>query len=302
MDFPEFTESELKAIALRFPCRVELFHSNVCHGIERSWPQRMFGRANYHELLAYQKEILTKTMIKNAVKLYNEFVNEDRLKKRNKRQTYNTLCPYYEERYLKHRFYRIKALGDVENDAISSSECSMSTVIDNLQNTSTSTSISTSTSTSTSKDEQSLSAAQTHEDKIVYQTSSEEEDEDEVEAEYESDVTSYTVTRTLHQTIETNKIIYSSLHSIPHQREMCIDEMINYEFLNDNGNIPVFIDQSGEQLIVSYGCMDPIEISDESDESDTYINYVENTIEIESEPNDIVTPICRTPSINRFLT
>lgn len=138
IDFPEFTETELKELSLKFPCRVELFHSNVCHGVERSWPHRIFRRSKFHDLLPRQKRILVRTMIRDAVKLYNEYVDEDRLKKRRRKQTNRALASYYEERYLRNRFNRIKALGDTERDAMSDSECSVTTVINTMENESVS--------------------------------------------------------------------------------------------------------------------------------------------------------------------
>lgn len=131
---PEFSETELKEIAMKFPCRVELFHSNVCHGVEREWPIRMFHRSTYRDLLPKQKRLLTSTMVRNAIQLYDKYVNEERLRNRRKRHTNRALAPYLQERFLKHRFNRIKALGDItEADASSNLNESVKTVIDGSQ-------------------------------------------------------------------------------------------------------------------------------------------------------------------------
>lgn len=125
MDFPEFNESELKELSLKLPCRVELFHSNVCRGVEKSWPYRIFRRESFHDLLPHQKRILIRTMVRDAVKLYKKYVNEHELKARVRNQRNRTLATYFEERFLKHRYNRIRALGEISSD----SECSMTTVI-----------------------------------------------------------------------------------------------------------------------------------------------------------------------------
>lgn len=111
-DFPEFTESELREIALTYPCRVELFHSNVCHGVEKSWPKLLFKKETYSELLPHQKRTIQREMERQAVNLYKTYVDENRLKRRLKRQTNRALAAYYEERYLFNLFTRIRRLGD----------------------------------------------------------------------------------------------------------------------------------------------------------------------------------------------
>lgn len=130
IDFPEFTETELKELC-SVPCRVELFHSNVCHGVEKSWPKRMYNRQEFKDLNPWQKRRLYQKMIRNAVYLYNRYVDENRLKERRKNRTNRALAPYYEERYLRNCFNRIKALGDSECDRInlSDSDASLITVI-----------------------------------------------------------------------------------------------------------------------------------------------------------------------------
>lgn len=71
-------------------------------------------------------------MERNAVYLYNRYVDENRLKKRRKNHSNRALAPYYEERYLRNCYNRIKALGDFELN-MSDSESSLITVI-NTQN------------------------------------------------------------------------------------------------------------------------------------------------------------------------
>lgn len=111
-DFPAFTESELREIALTYPCRVELFHSNVCHGVEKSWPKLLFKKDTYSELLPHQKRTIQREMERQAVDLYKTYVDENRLKRRRKRQTNRALAAYYDERYLFNLFTRIRRLGD----------------------------------------------------------------------------------------------------------------------------------------------------------------------------------------------
>ncbi|XP_055324028.1 uncharacterized protein LOC129578853 [Sitodiplosis mosellana] len=130
-DFPDFTETELRYLCEKVPCHIELFHSNVCHGVKKSWPKRQFGRATFDDLAPWQKRRLYQKMERNAVYLYNKYVDEDRLKKRRINRSNRALAPYYEERYLKNCFNRIKALGDAEYDRMnmSDSDASLITVI-----------------------------------------------------------------------------------------------------------------------------------------------------------------------------
>lgn len=130
-DFPDFTETELKDLC-SVPCHIELFHSNVCYGIEKSWPKRIYNRREFKDLTPWQKRRLHQKMRRNAVYLYNRYVDENRLKERRKNRTNRALAPYYEERYLRNCFNRIKALGDGEYDGainLSDSETSLITVI-----------------------------------------------------------------------------------------------------------------------------------------------------------------------------
>lgn len=131
IDFPDFSEAELKEMALKFPSRVELFHSNVCYGVERSWPYRLFGRSKFQDLLPHQKHTLIRTMLRDGVKLYDKYVDNDRLQRRRQQQRNLALAEYYQERFLRNRFIRIKALGDNVGWSDSDSDCSIVTVIDN---------------------------------------------------------------------------------------------------------------------------------------------------------------------------
>lgn len=136
VDFPDFTETELKELSRKVPCRVELFHSNVCYGVEKSWPKRQYNRPKFKDLAPWQKQRIHHKMEQNAVYLYNRYVDAERLKKRQKNRTNRALAPYYEERYLRNLFNRIKALGDNEDDRhnMSDSDASLVTVINTQEN------------------------------------------------------------------------------------------------------------------------------------------------------------------------
>lgn len=133
IDFPDFSEAELKEMALKFPCRVELFHSNVCNGVEKSWPRRLFGQSKFQDLLPHQKRTLIHTMLKYGVKLYDKYVDKERLQRRRQQQRNLALAEYYEERFLRNQYVRLRALGDNVgwSDSDSDSDCSLVTVIDN---------------------------------------------------------------------------------------------------------------------------------------------------------------------------
>lgn len=91
----------------------------------------MFGQDKFKDLSPYQKRTLRRKMQTDATKLYNKYVDEDRLKRRKRRRSKRAMATYYEERYLRNLFKRIKAIGDSEPDEniMSNSECSLVTVI-----------------------------------------------------------------------------------------------------------------------------------------------------------------------------
>lgn len=96
---------------------MELARSNVCTGVERSWPKRMFGKPTFNDLNPKEKRCIYRDMQRKGVALYGKYVDENRLKKRCRYRTACTLAPYREVRYLKHQFMRIKALGEKGNSA-----------------------------------------------------------------------------------------------------------------------------------------------------------------------------------------
>lgn len=69
-------------------------------------------------------------MSRDGVKLYNKYVDENRLKRRREQQTNLALAQYYQERFLRNRFIRIRALGNYAGYIDSDSSCSIVTVID----------------------------------------------------------------------------------------------------------------------------------------------------------------------------
>lgn len=101
----------------KVPCRVELGRSNVCMGVERSWPKRIFQKDTFAELRPKEKRSIYRLMEKKAVFLDNKYVDKERLKERVRRRTTNALAYYWEERYLKHRYLRLKALGETQAQA-----------------------------------------------------------------------------------------------------------------------------------------------------------------------------------------
>lgn len=115
LDF-NLTDEEKIDLCLKVPCRVELGRSNVCTGVERGWPKRIFKKDTFEELRPKEKQSIYRLMEKKAVHLDSRYVNDERLKERVRRRTTNALAPFWEERYLKHRYLRIKALGETQRD------------------------------------------------------------------------------------------------------------------------------------------------------------------------------------------
>lgn len=114
IDFPDLTIDQQKKLCLTVQCRVELFHSNVCNGVEKGWPKRMFKKPDFQALGPKEKRCIYRDMERKAVFLYNKYVDEDRLAKRRRRRTNNTLAPILELIYRRNRFLRLKALGEPE--------------------------------------------------------------------------------------------------------------------------------------------------------------------------------------------
>lgn len=102
----------MKDLCLNVPCEVMLNHSNVCYGVERSWPKRMFDQPDFKKLQPIQQTKIYADMERKAVLLYNKYVNKERLDKRRRKRTNRTLAPYYEEMYRRNHYNRIKELGE----------------------------------------------------------------------------------------------------------------------------------------------------------------------------------------------
>lgn len=147
IDFPDLTTEQRIELCKKVPCKVELFHSNVCHGVEKGWPKRMFKKDNFRMLNPKEQRCIWRDMERKAVFLYGTYVDEKRLADRRRRRTTRALAPHYELIYRKNLFLRIKALGEPapgndeiinESEILSDSEADLSlqTVI-NTGNTGT---------------------------------------------------------------------------------------------------------------------------------------------------------------------
>lgn len=104
---------------MKVACRVELFHSNVCYGVEQSWPKKAFNKPNFESLSSEQQQTILRKMERDAVKLHEKYVSEERLAKRRLRRTQRALAVPYEIRYRRNCYEYLKSLGDdptEEND------------------------------------------------------------------------------------------------------------------------------------------------------------------------------------------
>lgn len=100
-------------------CRVELFHSNVCYGVEQSWPKKAYNKPNFESLSSKQRQAIWRKMERDAVKLHEKYVSEERLAKRRLRRTQRALAVPYEIRYRRNCYEYLKSLRDnptEEND------------------------------------------------------------------------------------------------------------------------------------------------------------------------------------------
>lgn len=107
--FLDLTVEQQKELCLTIPCRVELFHSNICVGVERSWPKKMFGQKDFQSLRPDQKQQIHDKMVRHGVFLYSKNVDENALSKRLQKQTNIALAPYLGLNYRKNRFQRMKS-------------------------------------------------------------------------------------------------------------------------------------------------------------------------------------------------
>lgn len=107
----DLTIEQRKELCLKVPCKVELFHSNICVGIEKYWPKQMYGQDDFRLLTPEQKQRINKNMERHGVKQYNENIDEKALAKRVADQRNITLAPYLELNYRKNLFQRIEACG-----------------------------------------------------------------------------------------------------------------------------------------------------------------------------------------------
>lgn len=90
---------------------MDLGHSNVCVGVEKNWPNQMFGQKDFQSLRPEQKQQINDEMQRSGAKLYKKYVNENALAERLKERTNDTLAPFLELNYRKNLFQRMAALG-----------------------------------------------------------------------------------------------------------------------------------------------------------------------------------------------
>lgn len=121
IDDPPITKNEQIELCKQFECRIELFHSNVCYGVEKSWPRKYFEVADFKSLPSRQQKQIRRTMEKNAGSLYNKYVDPERTKKRIKRRNANVFVPFWEERRCRLRFERIKKTVKSEQNQVNNS-------------------------------------------------------------------------------------------------------------------------------------------------------------------------------------
>ncbi|XP_031618059.1 putative uncharacterized protein DDB_G0267716 [Contarinia nasturtii] len=208
----KITETEQMELCEKVPCRVELFHSNVCYGVEKSWPKFLFKKDKLDDLSDEQRRIMYCKMVKYGVKLYKKYVDKDRLETRRKIRTNFALAPYLEEYRLKKCFNRIKALGELEQpeqQMSSDSESSLLTVIETQKNNNNSVH---------SEHSESNGVEIEHDSRIIYEHSSEDDedkDDDEFlsanEGDFETDASEVAVMATpIIQQLRQNRNIQSS--------------------------------------------------------------------------------------------
>lgn len=107
---PKLDEKDLTNLCKHVPCRVELFHSNVCFGVENSWPKKHFGKPNFNSLEEEEQDYIRRKMEQEGVRLHEKYVNSTRLEKRRLKRTFRALAERYELKYQKNCFEKLKAL------------------------------------------------------------------------------------------------------------------------------------------------------------------------------------------------
>lgn len=131
---------------MKFECKVNINQENICKRVEESWPKRLYEKPTFVECEPKEQQYIHQLMERNAVKLHKKYIIEDDLLGTRHRSSRRALALFNEERFRKHRFLRIQALGEqsgpsenelknvtLESGDISESEisdASMITVID----------------------------------------------------------------------------------------------------------------------------------------------------------------------------
>lgn len=108
----ELTEDDYKEMCMVIPQYVDVSRGQVCAGVETSWPRRCFKKARIEDLHKAEKRYIYKAMERKGIRLYNAYVNEERIAKRQKNSVEDAQEYYQEVKYRRLLFQRIQGLAD----------------------------------------------------------------------------------------------------------------------------------------------------------------------------------------------
>lgn len=114
MNMP-LTQIELRKLCATTECRVAMWRGNVCYKAEQKWPRTMYKKRTYNDLTVKEQRVFNDKMMKYGTRLYHKSINIKRVKRYCRGVTRNTLVPFWQERFLKERYYRVT--NAVANDA-----------------------------------------------------------------------------------------------------------------------------------------------------------------------------------------
>ncbi|XP_031638021.1 uncharacterized protein MAL13P1.304-like [Contarinia nasturtii] len=130
----KLTDEDYKEMCLKLPTHVVLSCGQVCVGVEKSWPKLCFRKNNMDELNSKEKRYIYHAMERKGTTLYNKYVNMERNKERQNESIDDSLLFYYEIKYRRLLYERIRRLEtetetEVSLNSESNDENSIVTVI-----------------------------------------------------------------------------------------------------------------------------------------------------------------------------
>lgn len=112
------TDEEVIELCSTVQCKVDMTRENLCKKMEKSWPKEAFKKPTFEDLDPKEKRYIYRSMGIKGVMLFNKYIDEEKLKKRQKNSSNRACALFYEERFQRIRFQHVYALrGTTSNEA-----------------------------------------------------------------------------------------------------------------------------------------------------------------------------------------